>query len=97
MITFKQFIEESWGRDTAKAVGIHYRIERKRGNALMHPASIIGSTAVIGGAMALQAATGNYPTLAAQTAFLGPMLAPHIKDIKNIRRKIKEKRAREAV
>lgn len=87
MLSFKEFLNEKWGADTAKATMIHYRIERKRGNPLMHPAAIAGISAVTAAA----AATGNFVS----PALMVPPLMPHFIDIINIRKKIKEIKARE--
>ena len=95
MLSFKQFLEEKWGQDTAKAIGLHYRMEKKLGNPLMKPGAIAAAAGMIG--MGLSTAIAN-KSLAGGALVAGswaPSFAPHIKDIVKIRNKIKERKARD--
>lgn len=89
MNSFKQYVKEAWGKDTWKATKAHYKLERKSGNKLMHPAAIAGiASAMIPGAIH-SIHSGNHAVSAFNTAMLAPSLVPHVKDIIKIRKAIK--------
>ena len=95
MLTFKQFLLEAWGRDTAKAIKMHYKLERKSGNQLMHPAVLGALTGTAGAGIGSAVSRGDFKTAGVLAAMHAPGLAPHVKDVIKLRKGIKAQKKRE--
>jgi len=104
MLTFKEYINEAWGRDTWEAIKKHYRIERsgqfKPKNVMMHPASLASLGALFAATpVKHMLSSGSDPhalaLAAGGVALAGAASINHFKDIINIRKKIKASRKRQ--
>lgn len=92
MKTFKEFVSESFGRDTWKAMKTHYKLERKRKNPLIRPSVLIPTSIAVGASVGMAMANKDYASAATTLGAWSMAISDHVSDIKKIRQRIKDVR-----
>jgi hypothetical protein len=98
MKSFKQYLNEKWGKDTLSAIRTHYGIEKRHGNIFIHnPKISIPTVAALSGGvvagMEHLIPDWNNVAMSSAGAAVG-LLGSHMKEVAKIRKRIKANRKR---